>query len=85
MLFIVLVGLVFWQHFDFHGHCSILYMDFSSYACSAAAAAEENMVMAAPVPNPEAGTLEGLEYLVVFLISVEARVGVPFARASRAG
>ena len=31
-------------------------------SCSAAAAAEENMVMVAPVPNPEAGTLEGLEY-----------------------
>ena len=44
-----------------------------------------NMVMAAPVPNPEAGTNEGLEYLVGSLISAEARVGVPFARASRAG
>ena len=61
MLFYTLVGLVIWQ-FSFHGFSSILFMDSTHHACSAAAATDENMVMAAPVPNPEAGTSEGLEY-----------------------
>ena len=61
MLFYTLVGLVLSQ-FSFHGCCSILFMDLTQHACSAAAATDENMVMAAPVPNPEVGTSEGLEY-----------------------
>ena len=84
MLFYTLVGLVLWQ-FSFPGFYSILFMDLTHHACSAAAATDENMVMAAPVPNPEAGTSEGLSILGVFWISVEARVGVPLARASGAG
>ena len=61
MLFYTLVGLVIWQ-FSFHGFSSILFMDLTHHACGAAAATDETMVMAAPVPNPEAGTSEGLEY-----------------------
>ena len=64
MLFLILGRLVRLAliTFHFHGFHEFCHMDFYNHACSAATADNMNMVMAAPVPNPEAGTNEGLEY-----------------------
>ena len=66
MLFLILGRLVRLAliTFHLHGFHEICHMEFYNHACSAATADNMNMVMAAPVPNPEAGTNEGLEYLV---------------------
>ena len=64
MLFLILGRLVRLAliTFHFHGFHEFCHMEFYNHACSAATADNMNMVMAAPVPNPEAGTNEGLEY-----------------------
>ena len=61
MLFFTLVGLVL-QFIRFHVSFYTMHMDFHEHACSAETADNANMVVAAPVPIPEAGTHGSFEH-----------------------